>query len=88
MKSSPAANVNGTIAEVLGPEFRLRVTATCRCATNITEAREQRRLIRSTMDKVARLLREAGVEMEFVVGQPRSPDMLRADLAELARASE
>lgn len=68
---------------MLGTNYRLRVTATCMLADDAEGAVLQRAQIKAAMAVLREILGESGIGIEYVVGAPRSPEVLRTSLTEL-----
>lgn len=71
-----------------GARLRMRVSATVTLSGNMDRARAERDLVNETMREAARTLQAHGIEIEIVVGKPRSPESLRATLLSLTDATE
>lgn len=72
------------VVPITSPACFLRLTATAKLSEDHDVAMEQRLTIKAAMRTFAAVLAEEGIGLEFVVGQPRSPEMLMASLQALA----
>ena len=72
----------------VGDSNTMRVTATARFRGGRGVVGTRRQLVQEAMERLRQVLDLHGIEFEYVVGQVRSPEMLRASLDGLAGGDE